>query len=101
MPYSPPPCSTSARSPSGRRRTRCAPPATRCAEVLLERERDAVVATCRRMVADGLVVGTAGNVSARDGELVAVTPTAVPYDALSPAQVGVFRLDGAPVDAPL
>jgi L-fuculose-phosphate aldolase len=69
--------------------------------MLLEAQRVAVVDTCRRMVADGLVVGTAGNVSARDGELVAVTPTAVPYQALAPAQVAVFRLDGTPVEAPL
>ncbi|MCL2553423.1 MAG: class II aldolase/adducin family protein [Actinomycetia bacterium] len=41
-----------------------------------------VVATARRTVADGLVVGTSGNVSARVGDLVLVTPTGVPYDRL-------------------
>ncbi|MGP3921860.1 class II aldolase/adducin family protein [Streptomyces sp. 8N616] len=43
-----------------------------------------VVATARRTVADGLVVGTSGNVSARVGDTVLVTPTGVPYDRLAP-----------------
>jgi L-fuculose-phosphate aldolase len=68
--------------------------------MLLETERAAVVETCRRMVADGVVVGTAGNVSARAGDLLAITPTAVPYEQLSPEQVGVHRMDGTPVEAP-
>ncbi|MGO4431046.1 class II aldolase/adducin family protein, partial [Streptomyces sp. MCAF7] len=38
-----------------------------------------VVETARRTVADGLVVGTSGNVSARVGDLVLVTPSGVPY----------------------
>ncbi len=43
-----------------------------------------VVATARRTVADGLVVGTSGNVSARVDDLVLVTPTGVSYDRLRP-----------------
>lgn len=43
-----------------------------------------VVETARRTVADGLVVGTSGNVSARAGDLVLVTPSGVPYDRLGP-----------------
>jgi L-fuculose-phosphate aldolase len=43
-----------------------------------------VVDTARRTVADGLVVGTSGNVSARVGDVVVVTPTGVPYDRLGP-----------------
>lgn len=53
------------------------------------------------MAADRLVVGTAGNVSARAGELIAVTPSGLSYDRLTAARVGVHRLDGSPVDAPL
>ncbi|GDY30686.1 class II aldolase/adducin family protein [Gandjariella thermophila] len=64
-------------------------------------ERAAVVATCRRMVAERLVVGTAGNVSVRAGELVAVTPSGLDYAELTPELVGLHRLDGEPVDAPL
>ncbi|MFF7255834.1 class II aldolase/adducin family protein [Streptomyces microflavus] len=43
-----------------------------------------VVDTARRSAADGLVVGTSGNVSARVGELILVTPSGVPYDRLRP-----------------
>ena len=75
---------------------------TRTARALLGAERAAVVATCRRMVADRLVVGTAGNLSVRAGDLVAVTPTGLPYGALTPDRVGVHRVDGgAPVQARL
>src|SRR5690606_41422658 len=53
-----------------------------------ERERRAVVDAARTLVAEGLVVGTAGNVSLRagDGEdaLVAVTPSGLDYAAMTP-----------------
>jgi L-fuculose-phosphate aldolase len=69
---------------------------------MLATERAAIVAACGRLVADALVVGTAGNLSVRAGDLVAVTPTGVPYGRLSADQVGVHRAgDGAPVRAPL
>jgi L-fuculose-phosphate aldolase len=64
-------------------------------------ERGAIAEVCQRMVADRLVVGTAGNVSSRDGEIVAVTPTGVPYASLCPEDVGLHALDGTPVDARL
>lgn len=49
-----------------------------------------VVDTARRSAADGLVVGTSGNVSARLGDLILVTPSGVPYDRLGPGDaVGV------------
>ncbi|MFI6350895.1 class II aldolase/adducin family protein [Streptomyces sp. NPDC050560] len=41
-----------------------------------------LVAAARRTVADGLVVGTSGNVSARVGDTVLVTPSGVPYDRI-------------------
>jgi L-fuculose-phosphate aldolase len=69
--------------------------------VELEEERRQVADTCRRMLADGLVVGTSGNVSVRAGDLVAVSPSGLAYDAMAPEMVGVHRLDGSPVDAPL
>jgi L-fuculose-phosphate aldolase len=46
-----------------------------------------LVATARRTVADGLVVGTSGNVSVRVGDTVLVTPSGVPYDRLGPHEV--------------
>ena len=39
--------------------------------MLLPRARQAIVATCRELSRAGLVVGTAGNVSVREGDLVA------------------------------
>ncbi|MCB0895189.1 MAG: class II aldolase/adducin family protein [Nocardioides sp.] len=39
--------------------------------------REEVAAAARRLAAEGLLVGTAGNVSARDGDRVAVTATGV------------------------
>lgn len=51
---------------------------------------DAVVTTARRTAAEGLVVGTSGNVSARVGDTVLVTPSGVPYERLGPEDaVGV------------
>ena len=56
----------------------------------IEQTWDAVVGTARRTAADGLVVGTSGNVSARVGDIVLVTPSGVPYDRLAPGDaVGV------------
>ncbi|MFF8292310.1 class II aldolase/adducin family protein [Streptomyces sp. NPDC016309] len=56
---------------------------------------DTLVATARRTVAEGLVVGTSGNVSARVGDdLVLVTPSGVPYDRLTPDDAVAVDLDG-------
>ncbi|MCO1657185.1 class II aldolase/adducin family protein [Pseudonocardia humida] len=63
--------------------------------------RAAVAATCRAMSASGLVVGTAGNVSARVGDEVVVSPSGLEYARLTPDLVGVHRMDGTAVDAPL
>ncbi|MEU3250293.1 class II aldolase/adducin family protein [Streptomyces sp. NPDC006997] len=54
----------------------------------------ALVETARRTVADGLVVGTSGNVSVRVGDTVLVTPSGVPYDRLTPADLTGVDLDG-------
>jgi L-fuculose-phosphate aldolase len=69
--------------------------------MLLEQARDDVVRTCREMAAAGLVVGTSGNVSIRAGALLAVSPSGVDYAELTADLVGVHRLDGTPVQAPL
>ncbi|NUS14797.1 MAG: class II aldolase/adducin family protein [Streptomyces sp.] len=58
---------------------------------------EALVATARRTVSEGLVVGTSGNVSVRVGETVLVTPTGVPYDRLTPEDVTGVGLDGRQV----
>ncbi|XMA36563.1 class II aldolase/adducin family protein [Streptomyces albogriseolus] len=56
-----------------------------------------VVGAARRTVADGLVVGTSGNVSVRVGDTVLVTPSGVPYDRLRPADVTGVDLTGRQV----
>jgi L-fuculose-phosphate aldolase len=69
--------------------------------MLLPDARRSIVTTCQELSRSGLVVGTAGNVSVREGDLVAVTPSGLRYAELTPELVGVHRLDGAPVEAPL
>ncbi|MET9412075.1 class II aldolase/adducin family protein [Streptomyces sp. NPDC002935] len=58
---------------------------------------DELVTTARRTVADGLVVGTSGNVSVRVGDTVLVTPTGVPYDRLTQDDIVGVGLDGRQV----
>ena len=69
--------------------------------MLLADARSAIVNSCRELSRTGLVVGTAGNVSVRSDDLVAVTPSGLRYAELTPELVGVHRLDGTPVDGPL
>ena len=69
--------------------------------MLLPEARAAIVATCQELSLAGLVVGTAGNVSVREGDLVAVSPSGLRYADLTPELVGVHRLDGGAVEARL
>ena len=69
--------------------------------MLLAGERRLIVELGRRMLRDGLVVGTSGNLSIRVGDLLAVTPSGHAYDTLTPELVGVHRLDGGAVEARL
>jgi L-fuculose-phosphate aldolase len=57
----------------------------------------AIVATCLRMLEGGLVVGTSGNVSVRDGDTVLITPSGVDYRTLRPQDVPTVDLDGKPL----
>lgn len=63
--------------------------------------RDEVAAAARRLAAEGLLVGTAGNVSVRDGDLVAVTATGVVLGDCTPEQVSVVTHDGEVVEGTL
>jgi L-fuculose-phosphate aldolase len=45
----------------------------------------------------GLVSGTSGNVSAREGDLVLITPTALPYESTTVDDLVTLSLDGAVV----
>jgi L-fuculose-phosphate aldolase len=61
---------------------------------VLEREREQVAAASRRLAAEGLVLGTAGNVSARADDRVAITPTGAVLAELDAEAVSVVDLDG-------
>ena len=67
----------------------------------LESEREQVAAASRRLAAEGLVLGTAGNVSARRGAEIAITPTGAVLAELDPEDVSVVDLDGRQVDGEL
>ncbi|CAM5577616.1 class II aldolase/adducin family protein [Streptomyces abikoensis] len=56
-----------------------------------------VLATARRTTTEGLVVGTSGNVSARAGDVVVVTPSGIPYDRLTARDVVAVDLEGRPL----
>jgi L-fuculose-phosphate aldolase len=64
-------------------------------------QRIEVIAIARRMTADGLVVGTSGNVSVRCGDLVAVTPSGVDYDELAVSDIPLVDLSGEVVEGNL
>ena len=53
-----------------------------------------VAEASRHLAAEGLVIGTAGNLSAREGDRVAITPTGAQLAELQPEQVSVVDLDG-------
>src|ERR687883_545806 len=67
----------------------------------LEREREQVAAACRRLAAEGLVVGTAGNVSVRAGDRVAISATGAVLRDATPDEVTVVDLDGRVVGGEL
>jgi L-fuculose-phosphate aldolase len=52
------------------------------------------------MAAGGLVRETQGNVSARAGELIAVSPSALPYDMLRPEDICLVTPEGELVEGP-
>jgi L-fuculose-phosphate aldolase len=56
--------------------------------------RTGIVAACRRMNALGINQGTSGNISARFGERMLITPSGVPYDAMSPDDIAALPIEG-------
>ena len=60
------------------------------AEKMLRAE---IVARCREMNASGLNQGTSGNISARLGDRMLMTPSAVPYETLEPEMIASMALD--------
>jgi L-fuculose-phosphate aldolase len=64
-------------------------------------ERAAVADASRRLAALGLAEGTSGNVSARSGDRVAITPTGAVLAEVRPEDVVVVDLDGELLDGDL
>lgn len=63
--------------------------------------RKAVYDTVMKAQEAGLVRLSAGNISARTEEgYVAITPSGIKYDVLSPEQIAIVDLHGNPIDAP-
>jgi L-fuculose-phosphate aldolase len=60
----------------------------------LQREREQLAAACRRLAAAGLVHGTAGNLSTRHGDVIAITPTGAELASLEPAAVTLINAAG-------
>lgn len=56
--------------------------------------RKAIIAAARDMNRLGVNQGTSGNVSARSGGSMLITPTATPYDELSPPMIARMELEG-------
>lgn len=67
----------------------------------MEDERKQIAAAARRLATEGLVLGTAGNVSARRDALVAITPSGAPLESLDPEHVTVVDLEGRVVEGGL
>ncbi|MDQ1361112.1 MAG: L-fuculose-phosphate aldolase [Acidimicrobiaceae bacterium] len=70
-------------------------------DLLLADEREAVASASRHLAQRGLVIGTAGNISARKGDHVAVTPTGADLATVTAEMVTVIDLEGAVVDGDL
>lgn len=67
---------------------------------MLEEARERVAGAARRLAAAGLAEGTAGNISEREGDEIAITATGAVLASLSPDAVSVVDLDGTLLDGP-
>ncbi len=60
----------------------------------LMRERVALIEVARSMSALGINQGSAGNISLRAGDVMLITPSAIPYDDMTPEMVALMPLEG-------
>ena len=60
----------------------------------LQAARAQLVSFSARLLDDGLAVGSAGNMSVRIGDRVAITPSGISYAEMRPADVCLVALDG-------
>jgi L-fuculose-phosphate aldolase len=58
-------------------------------------KRQGIIDACRRMNALGINQGTSGNVSLRHDDGLLITPTSVPYEAMTPDQIVFMAMDGS------
>jgi L-fuculose-phosphate aldolase len=63
--------------------------------VTFDTERRALADACHKLAGEGLVIGTAGNVSVRCGDEVVVSPTGCVLAEVAPEAMSVVSLDGS------
>jgi len=68
---------------------------------VLDRLRGEVHRTLRQLAGSGLVAGTSGNVSGREGDYVVIKPSGVDYQSLTPEDLVVVNLSGQPIEGTL
>ena len=68
---------------------------TDASESVSPADREDLVAYARRMAPDDLAPGTSGNLSVRRGELMAITPSGMPYEQMTPADICLVRTTDA------
>jgi L-fuculose-phosphate aldolase len=60
-----------------------------------DRHREQLISYGRRLLDDGLAIGSAGNISVRAGDDVLITPSGIPYRDLEAADICVLGTDGS------
>jgi len=56
--------------------------------------RQQIIDKCREMNASGLNQGTSGNISARHGDRLLITPSGIPYDGMEPEMIAALPIEG-------
>src|SRR5579885_3733881 len=56
--------------------------------------RRGIVEACRAMNASGINQGTSGNISARFGEVLLITPSGLPYEEMAPQDIVRMPIEG-------
>lgn len=69
--------------------------------MLMEQARNDIIEYSLAMVRDQLTLGTSGNISVRDGDSIAITPSGVDYAALIPEMITIIDLEGNHVEGDL
>ena len=65
----------------------------------LQAARAQLVSYSARLLDDGLAVGSAGNMSVRIGDRVAITPSGISYTEMRPEDICLVGMDGAELDS--